>query len=590
MLFVGFETEAGFLWRMGVNTGDQKKSSEYIAGVLLDISSPTLSGPFACHLYASIQDNTISVVEGGKQAEEEGNLVRLNCMLHLTALLATNIFRDCTLFADLLHNVSTLTSFVRGRPRMKTALKKIISVAHPQHKARVLLRVIPIRMLSILANLERIVLLQPHLYDLFTTTGSSPAALRMAEYFQGLDDEAKHEFTRCRSLTRDDKFFALAEAMVQVLKPLLSLTRFLDRRNAKSRDVYAAMRHISDRVVFAAAQESQKLAASEMSTSFVFGMQQVVEIIEELWSRHQAPGHTASWLLNPRERGLVRDLALSTKPDEKKEFLAARDETLTVAKVMLQRMAMFDDSLDVESAYLQLTIELVQYVFDPKRAGFLTSTIPALSPEAWWASQTGFLARCARIIMVWPAGTGNLERSMKINDHIHSKARNSLLDANADRLTRGYVALAEQRTSPPWTDDEVDEFLHAYCEVPDGYMLELHKREETHSITVRETTAAAQGTQGVYHREYLPEVCGGEDDSDDADYEDGDDDDKFEGNDEDVAKDDGELNTEAVAVRRSARLAAFGPKYFKEAVMTILSSRAEEAVALTGVAPGTGSP
>jgi hypothetical protein len=63
----------------------------------------------------------------------------------------------------------------------------------------------------------------------------------------------------------------------------------------------------------------------------------------------------------------------------------------------------------------------------------------------------------------------------------------------------------------PWAMDE-NQWPHSLKgahlsagEGPDGYMLELHKREETHSITVRETTAAAQGTQGNIFPKFVEE-------------------------------------------------------------------------------------
>jgi hypothetical protein len=494
MLFVGFETDIGFLWNSGINAGADKKSAIFIESCFREISSAE-NLPIAIRerLFATMQDNTIAVVSGGLLAQDNLHLVRLNCSLHMVALIATNIFTQVDFCAEQMEKLLELTSYVRSHPRVKAALKSIIEKDLPGQKAISLHRVMPIRMLTSRSCLQRVVLLHDSLYKLFSTANGS----KLRQYFDEQDIEGKALFKRARDIARDDEFLLASKFLVDILTPVLQMTRFLDRANAKSREVYSLMRYATESL----ATVLGKLDYDEISKE---AKRDILDIVATVWQRHQCPGHTAAWLLNPRERDTVTRLALSLNDDDRVEFLEAREETFQVVKIVLKRLAMFDSSIKEDVAFSQFELQFVQYVFDPAAGGFdaSLSMIKSLKPEAWWAMQGNMIpSQIARIIMVWPAGTGNLERSMKINDRIHSKTRNRLTLSNADILTRGFVAKAASKCKSGWTQDDVDKFFVQFSALSDEEEVDLDRYYSTSAVsrqlqTVAQTVEMAEGIDG----------------------------------------------------------------------------------------------
>ena len=461
MLFSALETAQGFLWQCGTNSGSEKKSAEYMASVIFHFANGTYSDHFARfspHIFASMQDNTASVVKAGRLVEAEGYVVWLNCTLHMVALISTNIFKRVPYAATLLSQLETLTSFIRNRPRVSTMLKTIIADTESaksdaqRTKARVLLRIIPTRMLTARACFQRAVLLEEHLSKLFSKTG------KLKHYYSELDADGRREFDVAAAIARDNDFFHGAQFMVEVLTPVLQMLRFLDRQSSKSRDVYKLMRFASESVATVLGQ------AQFESEPSVRDKQIILEVVADMWDRHQCPGHSASWFLNPRERETLVRIALSPDDDDQDEYHRAREDTMHVIETIIRRMGKYEAKLDVDRSIEQASIQLLQYVMDPQSGGFMISAIEALSPERWWAAQGNrILCRVARITQVWPAGTGNLERSMKINALVHSKTRNSLTLENADILVRGYVAQVAVDLDPIWNDEKIADFWSRFA-------------------------------------------------------------------------------------------------------------------------------
>lgn len=245
--------------------------------------------------------------------------------------------------------------------------------------------------------------------------------------------------------------------MVEVLTPVLQMLRFLDRQSSLSRDTYKLMRFASDSVAVVLGRKKFQTVPSVKNKMII------LDVVADVWARHQCPGHLASWFLNPRERETIVRIALSHDDDDQDEYIRAKADTLHVIETIIRRMGRFDSKLDVERAIDQADVQLLQYVMDPKSGGFSLQAIEALSPEAWWAAQGNkILCRVARITQVWPAGTGNLERSMKINALVHNKHRGGLSLDNADTLVRGYVAQVAVGLKPLWDDEKIAKFWDTF--------------------------------------------------------------------------------------------------------------------------------
>jgi len=487
MIFVALETARGFLWRCGFNSGSDKKSAVYMSELIEWYANETaLSGAFVPHIFASMQDNTASVVKAGRLVEKNCHVVWLNCTLHMVALISTNIFNRVPYAAALLAQLETLTSYVRIRPRVSNMLKTLVAEtesakrhANPDAKctkATTLLRVIPTRMLTARACFLRVVVFEESLRKLFSKNGKLKDY-----YYEDLDVAGRTEFDAIAAIAKDDDFYHGAQFMVEVLTPVLQMLRFLDRQSSLSRDTYKLMRFASDSVAVVLGRKKFQTVPSVKNKMII------LDVVADVWARHQCPGHLASWFLNPRERETIVRIALShddeqgeyirakageretivrialSHDDDQDEYIRAKADTLHVIETIIRRMGRFDSKLDVERAIDQADVQLLQYVMDPKSGGFSLQAIEALSPEAWWAAQGNkILCRVARITQVWPAGTGNLERSMKINALVHNKHRGGLSLDNADTLVRGYVAQVAVGLKPLWDDEKIAKFWDTF--------------------------------------------------------------------------------------------------------------------------------
>jgi hypothetical protein len=450
-LFLGLCTSAGFLWCTAVHAGPAKKGQDYLAALLKRASTPSthssaVASPagvaadrdllhgFAAFTFASIQDNAVACVNAGLEAQADPtvSLVYLNCIVHALSLYPAWLFRSIPVLGLALEQLETLTSFWRKRPRAKAILKPLARAQGS--KAVMLLRLVPTRFLLHFMAFSRALRLRLVLI----------AAIESDAMAQYADDGAENKaaISAARDIIFNVDFWNAARFLVALLTPIYKAVRFFDRSESRSYDVRAVMELIADSLAAAMGADKHMSSSTKMTA---------MELYQDLWMEYERPGQVASYMLNPQNHEKLTKAAGSVDADISKSFKQDFNCVLAVGEVILRRYSLHQPAAvpDLKKAITLLHTELVMYFYQPASLELNKSLMQSLHPEAFWLSHgVTSLSLVARVAVVFPSGTSDLERSHKINAQIHTDSRASLTELHVQDLTMGNIAISVKRLQP----------------------------------------------------------------------------------------------------------------------------------------------
>lgn len=440
MLFFGVSTSLGYTLLGGVNAGAEKKDATFLARLIKGLAgrgepeyAELIDTRLQPNIYATIQDNAFAPQHAARLVEEDDEvaLVALNCALHGVALYPAWLARRIPLVERLLREADHLTSFVRKRPRVKTLIKEL--AVERNLKATVLLRMVPTRMMLSTMVLGRALAMQHVIREAFSGEA-------MVTYRAELDTDGKAQLDMARRIINSSRFWSEAQFFVNATTPIYKMLRYLDRDDARSYDVRLLLERGSDSLAAALGNETHDSIDAEVKLSFV-------EVFQELWARIECDGHVASYMMDPENHKRLHALATSKDPDDKADFLRDLGPVCSVGRTIIKRARVVNPGL-VEKLEAGKDMcenlferEIAQYYYSPATTGIQFVLAETLDKVGFWdACPLPVISLVGAVLMSFPASTGPLERSLKINAGIHTSARASLSTSSVDMLTKGFIA------------------------------------------------------------------------------------------------------------------------------------------------------
>jgi hypothetical protein len=436
----------GMIFPFRFSVSNAPKTSEYLAKALQDVFDDKEIGPF---VYSVCMDGAASCMGALRLLEKYRDVVTIRCCTHLLSLLVKDIFNR--VFAKrVLDEMMLIQSIVSHKPAVRGIFHRSGALSF--------IKLCAVRFAVQALALDRIVAQKAYYEQLVVNK-------EFIAHVKGCVEGVK--FT---TLIRDPNFWTRATVVLQVLKPVVSALRLVDKRWISIDAIANIMDALGSKLIDCSNDVLQTHRGDRDVCGFLKG---ALEAYIKRNEESQSPMTDTAWCLCIGNHTELRRLAtgFSSEEEDDPKFLDETEDARKAREVIWRELVrqcnrVFRSVSKIIKKRDNLSDKLHDEILGQVAQEFITYATAKVESFAFddlvvgrtWAEGSP-LAKFAKVILNMSATTSNEERLHHAVKVVQNEFRSNLSIEHANEFAGAYIISKASRGKQPIKNDGVEAFV-----------------------------------------------------------------------------------------------------------------------------------